>query len=256
MAVSSYAAPPTPWSKSLAEPKIHETAYVHSFSNIIGNVQIGANVMVAPGTSIRADEGGPFYINEGTTLQDGVVIHGLEKGRVIGDDQQNYSVWIGKNTSITHMSLIHGPAYIGDDCFIGFRSTVFNARIGNGCIVMMHALVQDVEIPPGKYVPSGAVINNQQQADRLPDVQDEDRQFALHVVVINEALRTGYQCVKDEACIAPLRNEISDKSDSNGIGESDRSSIKERSVDASRQLKSSHSSNGLMSSTTGLNSDV
>jgi carbon dioxide concentrating mechanism protein CcmM len=111
------------------------------------------------------------------------VIHGLEEGRVVGDDQQNYSVWIGKNTSITHMSLIHGPAYIGDDCFVGFRSTVFNARIGKGCIVMMHALVQDVEIPPGKYVPSGALITNQHQADRLPDVQDEDRQFAQHVVV-------------------------------------------------------------------------
>jgi carbon dioxide concentrating mechanism protein CcmM len=148
MAVGSYAAPPTPWSKSLAEPKIHETAYVHSFSNIIGDVQIAANVMVSPGTSIRADEGGSFYIGEGTNIQDGVVIHGLEEGRVIGDDQQNYSVWIGKNTSITHMSLIHGPAYIGDDCFIGFRSTVFNARLGRGCIVMMHALVQDVEIPP------------------------------------------------------------------------------------------------------------
>jgi carbon dioxide concentrating mechanism protein CcmM len=36
MAVRSVAAPPTPWSKNLAEPKIHETAYVHSFSNIIG----------------------------------------------------------------------------------------------------------------------------------------------------------------------------------------------------------------------------
>ncbi|HEY9901247.1 MAG TPA: ribulose bisphosphate carboxylase small subunit [Candidatus Sericytochromatia bacterium] len=248
MAVRSYAAPPTPWSKSLAEPKIHETAYVHSFSNIIGDVQIGANVMVAPGTSIRADEGGPFYINEGTTLQDGVVIHGLEEGRVIGDDQQNYSVWIGKNTSITHMSLIHGPAYIGDDCFIGFRSTVFNARIGNGSIVMMHALVQDVEIPPGKYVPSGAVINNQQQADRLPDVQDEDRQFALHVVASNEALRTGYQCAGDEACIAPIRNEVVQKSNSNGDSLSHRS--------ASVPLTSSYNSDSSMSSSTGLNSDL
>jgi carbon dioxide concentrating mechanism protein CcmM len=256
MAVRSYAAPPTPWSNSLAEPKIHKTAYVHSFSNIIGDVHIGENVLISPGTSIRADEGGPFYIGAGTNIQDGVVIHGLEEGLVIGDDQQNYSVWIGKNTSVTHMCLIHGPAYIGDDCFIGFRSTVFNARIGRGCIVMMHALVQDVEIPPGKYVPSGAVINNQQQAERLPDVQDEDRQFAFHFAATNELLRTGYQCAEDEACIAPLRNEISDKSDSNGIGESDRSSIKERSADASRQLKSSHSSNGLMSSTTGLNSDV
>jgi hypothetical protein len=48
MAVRSYAAPPTPWSKSLAKPKIHETAHIHSFSNIIGDVRIGANVLVAP----------------------------------------------------------------------------------------------------------------------------------------------------------------------------------------------------------------
>ena len=255
MAVSNYAAPPTPWSKSLAEPKIHETAYVHSFSNIIGDVQIGEKVMVAPGTLIRADEGGPFYIGAGTNLQDGVVIHGLEEGRVIGDDQQNYSVWIGKNTSITHMSLIHGPAYIGDDCFVGFRSTVFNARIGSGCIVMMHALVQDVEIPPGKYVPSGAVINSQQQADRLPDVQDEDRQFALHVVACNDALRVGYQCAGNEECIAPIKDEATQKFNSNSDnGEANGDSLLQRS--ASRPLNRSHNSHSSMSSSTGLNSDV
>ncbi len=211
MVVRSYAAPPTPWSKSLAEPKIHETAYIHSFSNIIGDVRIGANVMVAPATSIRADEGHPFHIGEGTNVQDGVVIHGLEKGRVVGDDNNSYSVWIGNNASITHLSLIHGPAYVGDGCFIGFRSTVFNARIGQGCIVMMHALIQDVEIPPGKYIPSGTVITNQQQADRLPDVQASDVKFATHVVGINDALRSGYHCAEKIACIAPIRDEI-DKS--------------------------------------------
>jgi carbon dioxide concentrating mechanism protein CcmM len=192
----------------LAEPKIHETAYVHSFSNIIGDVRVGPNVLIAPGTSIRADEGTPFHIGESTNVQDGVVIHGLEQGRVIGDDQNQYSVWIGKNSSIAHMALIHGPAYVGDNCFIGFRSTVFNARVGNGCIVMMHALVQDVEIPPGKYVPSGSVITSQQQADRLPDVQAEDMKFASHVVGINDALRAGYHCAGDVACIAPIRNEL------------------------------------------------
>ncbi|MEG4013712.1 MULTISPECIES: ribulose bisphosphate carboxylase small subunit [unclassified Microcoleus] len=207
MAVRNVAAPPTPWSKNLAEPKIHDTAYVHSFSNIIGDVHIGSNVMIAPGTSIRADEGTPFYIGGGSNIQDGVVIHGLEQGRVTGDDDKSYSVWVGKNTSLTHMSLIHGPAYVGDDCFIGFRSTVFNARVGNGCIVMMHVLIQDVEIPPGKYIPSGAVITNQQQADRLPDVLDSDVKFATHVIGINDALRTGYRCADNIACLAPIRNE-------------------------------------------------
>ncbi|MEO1669527.1 MAG: carbon dioxide concentrating mechanism protein CcmM, partial [Cyanobacteria bacterium J06631_2] len=201
MAVRTKAAPPTPWSDNLASPKVDDSAYVHSFSRLIGDVRIGANVFVAPGSSIRADEGTPFYIGESSNIQDGVVIHGLEQGRVTGDDNQEYSVWIGKNTCITHMALIHGPAYIGDECFVGFRSTVFNAKVGNGCIIMMHALVQDVEIPPGKYVPSGAVIVNQQQAERLPDVIDSDRAFANHVVEINEALLAGYRCADDETCI-------------------------------------------------------
>ncbi|BAY19134.1 ribulose bisphosphate carboxylase small chain [Nostoc sp. HK-01] len=217
MAVSSTAAPPTPWSKSLAEPEIHETSFVHSFSNIIGDVRIGANVIVAPGTSIRADEGTPFHIGEKTNIQDGVVIHGLEQGRVVGDDGEEYSVWVGNNASLTHMALIHGPAYVGDNCFIGFRSTVFNARVGKGCIVMMHALIQDVEIPSGKYVPSGAIITSQQQADRLPDVQDQDEQFAHHVVGINQALRAGYRCAADSKCIAPIRDELAKSYTGNGV---------------------------------------
>ncbi|MBD2358803.1 ribulose bisphosphate carboxylase small subunit [Tolypothrix sp. FACHB-123] len=217
MAVSSTVAPPTPWSRNLAEPTIHDSSFVHSFSKVIGDVRIGANVIVAPGTSIRADEGTPFFIGENTNIQDGVVIHGLEQGRVIGDDQKEYSVWIGKNASITHMALIHGPAYVGDNSFIGFRSTVFNARVGAGCIVMMHALIQDVEIPPGKYVPSGAIITNQQQADRLPDVQARDQEFTHHVVGINQALRAGYLCMADSKCITPIRDEIKKSSTRNGI---------------------------------------
>ena len=213
MAARTKAAPPTPWSNNLAKPKVDKTAYVHSFSRLIGDVRIGANVFVAPGSSIRADEGTPFFIGESSNIQDGVVIHGLEQGRVVGDDNQEYSVWIGKNTCITHMALIHGPAYIGDECFIGFRSTVFNAKVGNGCIIMMHALIQDVEIPPGKYVPSGAVIVNQQQAERLPNVIDSDRDFANHVVEINEALLAGYRCADDEACVNPQVYKVSKGTD-------------------------------------------
>jgi carbon dioxide concentrating mechanism protein CcmM len=208
MVVRSTAAPPTPWSRNLAEPSIHKSAFIHSFSNIIGDVRIGPNVIVAPGTSIRADEGTPFHIGENTNIQDGVVIHGLEQGRVIGDDNKEYSVWVGSNASITHMALIHGPAYVGDDCFIGFRSTVFNARVGAGCVVMMHALIQDVEIPPGKYIPSGAIITNQQQADRLPNVHPQDQDFAHHVIGINQALRAGYLCAENTKCIAPIRDEL------------------------------------------------
>ncbi len=190
VAQSSVAA--TPWTKGIKQPKIHETAYVHAFSTVTGDVQIGANVLISPGASIRAEEGAPFYVGQGSRVQEGAIVHGLPQGRVLGDDQQPYSVWIGQDVSITHMALIHGPAYVGDRCFIGFRSTVFNARIGEGCIVMMHALIQDVEIPPGRYVPSGSVITTQQQADRLPEVQSVDIEFASQVVGFNNAMRTGH----------------------------------------------------------------
>ena len=199
MAARITAAPPTPWSKNLEEPQIDASAFVHSFSNLLGNVTVGPNVLIAPGTSIRADEGAPFYIGESTNIQDGVLIHGLSKGRVVGDDGNEYSVWIGSKVCITHMALIHGPAYVGNNSFIGFRSTIFNARVGEGCIVMMHALIQDVEIPSGKFVPSGSIITTQQQADRLPDIQKSDRLFANHVVEINESLRSGYQSSKNTA---------------------------------------------------------
>jgi len=205
IAAFSDAAPPTPWSRGLAEPRIHPTSYVHTFSNVIGDVRIGEHVLVAPGTSIRADEGFPFHIGPYSNIQDGVVIHGLQKGRVKGDDGQDYSVWIGDHTSITHMALIHGPCYVGNNCFIGFRSTVFNARVGHGCVVMMHALVQDVEIPPGKYVPSGAIITTQHQADRLPDVLPSDLHFTGHIIEVNDALRAGYQCAEDDSCLAKFR---------------------------------------------------
>ena len=238
--VRRYAAPPTPWSKSLAEPKIDATAYVHSFSNIIGDVRIESNVLIAPGTSIRADEGSPFHIGENTNIQDGVVIHGLEQGRVVGDDQEEYSVWVGKNASLTHMALIHGPAYVGDDCFIGFRSTVFNARVGHGCIVMMHSLIQDVEIPPGKYVASGSVITSQQQADRLPDVQEGDTEFSRHVVGINEALRAGYLCAADANCVTSVRDEMitsnGDRRPTTQVS-SQVSSMNSLSIDISEQVR-------------------
>ncbi|HEY9880148.1 MAG TPA: ribulose bisphosphate carboxylase small subunit [Leptolyngbyaceae cyanobacterium] len=192
MVARTVAAPPTPRSSGLAEPQIHPSAALHPLSCVTGNVRVEANVWIAPGTSIRADGGAPFLIGEGSTIQDGAVIHGLGQGRVLGDDQAAYSIWIGPGASITHKVLIHGPAYIGEGCFVGFRSTLFNARLGKGCIVMMHALVQDVEVPPGKFVPSGMVLTSQDQADRLPDAQPADLELAREIMGMHEGLRYGH----------------------------------------------------------------
>jgi len=193
MLTRSTVAPPNAWSQSLAEPTIDTTAIVHNFAELVGNVRVAAEVLVAPGASVRADGSAAFAIGAGVTIQDGVVIHALREGRVLGDDDQSYAVWIGRHACIAHKAIIQGPAYVGDHAFVGFRSTVFNARLGAGCMVMMHALVQDVEIPAGKVVPSGAVITQQDQADRLADAQPQDFGFVEELTAVGQALRAGYR---------------------------------------------------------------
>jgi carbon dioxide concentrating mechanism protein CcmM len=189
MAARSSASSKKRSSLARTQPQVDASAIVHAVSNISGDVEIAANVSISPGASVCADGSNPFYIGAGSKVHDGVGIHSWDKGRVLGDNQRDYGVWIGSNTAISHKALIHGPAYIGDDCFIGFRSTVFNARINEGCIVMMHVLIQDVEISAHKYVPSGAIITTQAQADNLPDVRPEDLDLVGHLTGMDTSSR-------------------------------------------------------------------
>ncbi|MEM9771307.1 MAG: ribulose bisphosphate carboxylase small subunit [Cyanobacteria bacterium P01_D01_bin.73] len=164
------------------EPSIHPSAVVHRFSNVVGPVTVGKHTVLGPGTSLRAEPDTPFHLGQQARINDGAVIHGHGHGRVLGDDDRDYAVWVGDRSVISHLALVHGPAYIGAECFIGFRSTIFNARLGNGCIVMMHALVQDVEVPPGRFVPSGSVVLTQEAADALPAVRPRDREFVVQLI--------------------------------------------------------------------------
>lgn len=75
--------PRTSFNPESVIPSIDPTVYLGPFSSIIGDVTIRENVFIAPNVSIRADEGFPFYIDSDTNIQDGVILHGLEHGRVI-----------------------------------------------------------------------------------------------------------------------------------------------------------------------------
>ena len=166
-----------------ANVQVHSSAAVHSSAQITGNVQISAMASVAPGVCIWAEVESPVSIGANSSLQEGVVLRSLAAaGHVLGDDRNEYGLWIGADVTLTPKVVVQGPAYIGSDCFVGFRSTLFNARLGAGSIVMMHALVQDVEIPPNRLVPSGAVVTNQAQADQLPDVTPRDRALAQELL--------------------------------------------------------------------------
>ncbi|CAN5722883.1 ribulose bisphosphate carboxylase small subunit [soil metagenome] len=175
--VAQNVAPANPRLSRLIGPTVDASANIHEFSLLEGDVRVGAGALVSPGTAVTAEAGAAVVVGDRTSLLPGVIIEGASGAQVMGD-RGPCSVWLGDRTVVAHKSIIHSPAFIGKDCFICFRSTVFNARLGDGCVVMMHALIQDVEVPPGKQVPSGSVITSQHQADQLPDVRPQDLELA------------------------------------------------------------------------------
>jgi len=175
--------PVTTWLGEIKRPQIHPTAYIHHTAVLIGDVRIGKNVIVCPGVVIRADEGSPIIINEGSNIQDRVTMHCL----------QNSSIEIGANCSIAHGSVIHGPCVIGKETFVGFNSVVHHARVGDNCYISHCALVTNVSLADNTMVPSGKMLESQEEVINLPAVTEDQMKFNSKVVSVNEELRRGYK---------------------------------------------------------------
>jgi SulP family sulfate permease len=194
-ALASESARPDPaalWNRRGARPTIAPSSFVDASATIIGEVIVGEGVYIAPGASVRADEGSPFFIGAGSNLQDGVTLHGL-KGKVILVHGRAYSIYVGRRVCLTHHALIHGPCYIGDRCFIGFKATVHDAVIGEGCVIGLGAVVVGVSLPPGRYVGHNIVVDDQEQADALPAVGVDWERLREEVVEVNQELATAHR---------------------------------------------------------------
>ena len=183
-------------------PVLDPTAFVHPLAAVIGNVMLGKRVMVSPFASVRGDEGQPLFVGDDSNVQDGVIIHALETEHEGHEISKNlvqvggtkYAVYVGIRVSLAHQVQIHGPAYVGDDTFVGMKSLVFRATVGKGCVVEPMCVVMGVRVPDGRYVPAGTVLKSQQDADALPHISADYPLKDLNkgVVHVNTNLATGY----------------------------------------------------------------
>jgi carbonic anhydrase/acetyltransferase-like protein (isoleucine patch superfamily) len=184
--------PPTSWNGRMARPTIAASAFVDPRATVIGDVTVGENVYIGPGASVRADEGTPFFIGAQSNLQDGVTLHGL-KDKVVLVEGRPYAIYVGRDVCLTHHTLIHGPCYIGDRCFIGFKTTVHDAVVREGCVIGLGAVVVGVSLPPGRYVGHNIVVETQEQADLLPAVAADWERLRAEVVEVNQELAAGHR---------------------------------------------------------------
>ncbi len=183
------------------------SAFVHQQASVIGKVVLGENVHIAAGSSVRADEGSPFFIGDDSNVQDGVVIHALRDKRVVVGGEE-WAVYVGKNVSMAHDALIHGPCYVGDDTFIGFKAVVHDSVVGSHCFIGIGAVVVGVEIPDGKFVPHGRIVDSKEAVAALPDVSDTQREFNEDVVDVNRGLAAAYNLVRRPKEASPLVPEL------------------------------------------------
>jgi carbonic anhydrase len=194
-------------------PKISKTAFIDPFAVVIGDCEIGKLVMVASFAVCRGDEGTPIHIGDYSNMQEGVILHSLETtshGKNIDDRrysaqgsllkandtsfENGFAIYVGDKVSLAHGVQIHGPAYIGNDTFVGMDSLIFNAKVGNKVAIGVSSTITDgVRIPDNKFVPPGSVITLQAQADALPNrVGSPYEMINNGVLHVNQELAKGY----------------------------------------------------------------
>ena len=121
-------------------PKIHETAFISEAAYIAGDVEIGEDSSVWPGTVIRGDHA-PIVIGKRTQIEDNCTVH------------SGTPLTIGNNVHIGHSVVVHCSC-IGDITLIGNHATLSeNAEIGEYCVVGAGALVT-----PGMKVPDRSFV--------------------------------------------------------------------------------------------------
>lgn len=181
------------WLANIRRPgSVSRSAYIHDQANVAGRVVLGDHVHIAAGSSVRADEGTPFYIGSNTNIQDGVVIHAL-KDKFVLVDGERWAVYVGRNVSIAHDALLHGPSHVGDNTFIGFKAVVHDAVVGANCFIGIGAVVVGVEIPEGRFVAPGSIIDTAEKASRLPPADANHHHFNADVVEVNRGLAAAYR---------------------------------------------------------------
>lgn len=203
----------TDFNPNVTHPSVSEFAYVDPFGLVIGDCEIGKLVKVAPFAVCRADEGFPIHMGDYSNMQDGVILHSLEtisQGKNIDDRRYSaegsllkgndtsfndgFAVYVGDKVSLAHGVQVHGPAYIGNETFIGMKSLIFNAKIGERVAIGVSSTITNgVTIPDDKFVPPGTIITTQAQADALPPrVGSPYEEINRAVIRVNQELAKGY----------------------------------------------------------------
>lgn len=125
------------------KPEISENAYVSPLATLIGDIKISDNVIIWPGSILRA-ENSSINIGEYTTVFDGVILF---------TRSHKSSIQIGRYCILESGVTILG-AFLEDYVQIMEGTLVFEeCSIGEGTVILNKS-----QVPPGLTIPARAVL--------------------------------------------------------------------------------------------------
>ena len=125
-------------------PVVGERVYIDSAASVIGDVVLGDDVSIWPGTIVRGDVNF-IRIGARTNIQDGSVVHVSHDGphAKLG----GFATVIGSDVTIGHKAIVHA-CRIEDAVLIGMGAIILD-----GAIVRRHGFVgAGALVAPGKEV--------------------------------------------------------------------------------------------------------
>jgi carbonic anhydrase/acetyltransferase-like protein (isoleucine patch superfamily) len=125
------------------EPKISKNAYVSPLATLIGDVRVNDNVIIWPGSIIRA-ENSQINIGEYTTIFDGVMLF---------TRSQKSSIHIGRYCIIESGVTILG-CFMEDYVQVMEGTLIYEeCSVGEGSIILNKS-----QVPPGLTIPARSVL--------------------------------------------------------------------------------------------------
>jgi carbonic anhydrase/acetyltransferase-like protein (isoleucine patch superfamily) len=152
-------------------PTLGSRVYVDPGAHVIGDVVLGDDASIWPGTVLRGDV---HHIRVGarTNIQDGTIVHVTHDGPYTPGGMPTL---IGADVTIGHGALIHACT-VEDACLIGMHATLLD-----GCLVRQHGFVgAGALVSPGKVVGPGELWlgNPARLVRRLSDVEIESLYYS------------------------------------------------------------------------------
>lgn len=130
------------WRLDPGHTVIAPTAFIARGAVVVGDVVVGDDVSVWFGAVIRGDTEA-IRIGARSNVQDGTVVHA----------DPDFPTVVGDGVTIGHRAIVHG-ARIGDGAMIGMGAILLNGvEVGARCLVGAGAL-----LVPGRLYPAGHLV--------------------------------------------------------------------------------------------------